>query len=220
MHNITIPAAQVQTWLKKFTGGWWYLSLLVLWPKHVAAVSPDKLLQVSEGSLLHNLMSYFYVLTVYHCNGMGLHYGQLRMQSEIAWTSAQLSRDKASVLGSSGQGSMGPLQFQAAAALWIPFFPSVGRPTTDFGATTSPVPPRVLVGRIDELLFNDSRQRGKSFSWVVTIINKPDRLLNMAILVGMFSWIKCHVSRTEKWFCVQHVVSWSVWSTSHSSGSS
>lgn len=41
------------------------------------------------------------------------------------------------------------------------------------------------------------------FSWAVTIINRPDRLLNMAVLVGMFSWIKCHVSRSVKSFCVR-----------------
>lgn len=68
--------------------------------------------------------------------------------------------DEPSVLGSSDLGSTGPSQLRAAAALWTSVFPSVGWPVAD--------PPRLSVGRIDDLICDDSRhggrsQRGRSF---------------------------------------------------------
>lgn len=57
----------------------------------------------------------------------------------------------------------------------------------------------------EELMSFSTLTLGKEenvFSRAVTIINRPDRPLNMAVLVGMFSWIEFHVSRSVKWFCV------------------
>lgn len=42
-------------------------------------------------------------------------------------------------------------------------------------------------------------KKEKVFYWAVTIIKRPDRL---AVLVGIFIWIKSHVYRSVKWFCV------------------
>lgn len=81
--------------------------------------------------------------------------------SDLAGTSAELSRDKALVLGSRGQGSAGLLRLQAAAALWASIVPSMELLVADIWTTTrmGAVLPRLCVGRNDRLHFIGSNRK-------------------------------------------------------------
>lgn len=85
-------------------------------------------------------------------------------------------------------------------------------------------PPSLPDFRWEESMNLSSLTLGKEekvSSRAATIINRPDGLLNKAVLVGMFSWIKYHVCRSVKWSCVYVACRiTTAWATSHGSGGS
>lgn len=139
-----------------------------------------------------------------HCSRMGSHFKKKHCGGcRVNRTSAEFSRDKASVLGSRGWRSAALSQLQVAAALWNSFRSQhgVARGWHLNNYYNKSCSSQTFGGKNWWVRLHWLKEE-KDLSWAVTIINRPERLLNMAVLVGMFSWIKYHVSKSVKWFCV------------------